>query len=157
MTARILFLLALSALVISSRAAHASPNYPDAVLKYIGGKPPAPPCTLCHSSDLGGPGTVVTDFGREVLSQGAIGKNDVGSLDRALATMDAEQTDSDGDGIPDLDELRMGSDPNDGPGNGLPIPQTGCAVRGSPDSGVVTLLALALCSIALRVRSRRKT
>src|SRR6185436_7455459 len=71
-----------------------------------------------------------------LLAQGVQGRNS-GSLLAALAEMDAEQSDSDGDGIPDLDELRAGSDPNDGPGNNLPVPLTGCAVaRALPGFGL---------------------
>jgi hypothetical protein len=97
-----------------------------------------PDCTLCHANDLGGKGTISTYFGRTLLREGAEGNDDEGALKAALGAMDRQHVDSDGDGVPDIDELQMGTDPNDGPGpsNALPTPQTGCALRApNRDSG----------------------
>jgi hypothetical protein len=71
-----------------------------------------PPCTLCHRTDDGGDGTVDSLFGRSVIEHGALGNNDLGSLDAALIAMHAESADSDGDAVADLVELQRGEDPN---------------------------------------------
>ena len=71
-----------------------------------------PPCTLCHRTNDGGDGTVDRPFGRSVLEYGALGNNDLGSLDAALKVMHAESADSDGDAVADLVELQRGEDPN---------------------------------------------
>ncbi len=151
--------LALAVLLLASRA-HASPNYPEAVQGYLGKGASIPPCTLCHSSDLGGPGTVSTPFGHAVLSHGASGKNDVGALRAALAEMDSESDDSDCDGVPDLDELRSGGDPNAGPCQGGLTAQTGCALRPAASEpaavGFVELAVLGVWAGVLRLRAKRR-
>ena len=45
-----------------------------------------------------------------MMSRGLVAQN-LASLDTALDALAAEHTDSDGDGVPDIDELRTGSDP----------------------------------------------
>jgi hypothetical protein len=148
------------ACALSSSVASASPIYPITMRSKLG-LSQLPPCTLCHQSDLGGAGTVTTRFGRTLLANGATGTNATALLDSTLDRLDAAGTDSDGDLIPDIDELRMGSDPNDGPGpmNGeeeLPIPRTGCAfsarVPATPSAGLLVLAA----SAVLRRRRRRR-
>lgn len=71
-----------------------------------------PPCTLCHRTNDGGDGTVNSPFGRSVIEHGALGNNDLGSLDAALVSMHTQRTDSDGDAVADLVELQRGEDPN---------------------------------------------
>lgn len=147
--------LSIAGLLLAS-AAHASPVYPFTLRSKLG-LSAVPPCTLCHQNDLGGAGTVTTRFGRALLSRGATGNNATALLESILDTMDAEQTDSDGDLIPDLDELRMGSDPNDGPGpmNGepeLPIPRTGCSYSEAPTSSYFGWLLALGAAVAIRRR-----
>lgn len=72
-----------------------------------------PGCTLCHEDDKGGEGTATKPFGEAVQAFGAIG-DDIGSLSFALEEMEYYGVDDDGDGVDDLDELRQGTDPNDG-------------------------------------------
>jgi hypothetical protein len=122
-----------------------------------------PPCTLCHRSDVGGDGTVVTPFGRSMLELGATGDSNRATLREALLQSDSEGVDSDFDGVTDLDELRSGDDPNDNPDPGafedLPLPEHGCAVSvTSSRAGAASfLLFSSLFAFAVGRRRARMT
>jgi len=58
-------------------------------------------------------------------SRGLVSQN-IASLDTALDALAAERTDSDHDGVPDIDELEAGSDPNVAGGGSVPPPSYGC-------------------------------
>ncbi len=152
-------LCVLGLILIWPAVGHASATFPTE-LQQDWGLPSTPDCTLCHSSDLGGTGTVTTPFGRSLLEQGTMGM-DNGSLRAALAVLKADNTDSDGDGVSDYDELRMGLSPNDGPGaNAFPLPQTGCALRpgrsAAPPVDGWGLLSAAAVVLAVRKRRDRR-
>ena len=150
-----LWTLALGGALTLPARAHASPDFPH-VIQTEEQLPAEPPCTLCHAPGTPGLGTVVTYFGRTMLSLGVSAQND-GSLRAALAQDDAEQIDSDGDGIPDIEELRAGSDPNDGPGNHLPVPETGCALAPAGHaSGRFAAFAWLVLTAVARLRCKRR-
>jgi hypothetical protein len=74
----------------------------------------APPCTICHLTNAGGIGTLRDkSIGKEWKEMFGLDGLVVSSL--APAIMDAEQamTDADGDGIPDITELKMDENPSD--------------------------------------------
>src|SRR5262249_7781627 len=103
-----------SMMVLVAGRARASSDYPQAVRGKLG-LSRAPDCILCHSDDKGGNGTIVTWFGLSMQDFGVQGKRP-DLLDAALDRLREEDTDSDADGSPDIEELQAGTDPNDGPG-----------------------------------------
>src|SRR5687768_16197641 len=107
-----------AALVLWAAPAPASEPFPSAIQEKLM-LPAEPPCTICHTTDEGGEGTVVKPFGVTIQRLG-VGKLETGKLIAALDALESQQIDSDFDGIPDTTELREGSDPNDGVS--LPIP-----------------------------------
>jgi len=83
-------------------------HFPSEIQQHLGLAEP-PRCILCHSSDAGG-GAVSQPFGQAML---AAGLTPLGgeSLTAALDKLEADQTDSDGDGTPDIVGLRRGVQP----------------------------------------------
>jgi hypothetical protein len=138
---------------------HAKENFPDAI-QADRRLPYRPPCRLCHIQGTTGSGSVATPFGISMLAHGMTGSES--SLAPALNALEADHTDSDGDGTPDITELTDGgTDPNT-PANVRLVgedPRYGCSVAPagrSPRWGEVLASALALAS-ALRTRSNRRS
>jgi len=161
-TTRWLLSLSVTATVIlsSSGPALASVSFPPLIQSQLS-LAKAPDCTLCHRNDEGGFGTVTRPFGRTMMTQfGLMGAN-VAALRSALSGSDAAKLDSDGDGTSDIDELRMGTDPNVGVSGvetapDVPLPQTGCTVNASlPSSPLSAGAALAVVLLGLSLRHRR--
>jgi hypothetical protein len=162
-----------------ARGADASPTFPAAIktdlnLSYDLG---TTHCIICHQSNTGGIGTVVHPF---VLAMKAAGLHleDLTSLQNALTTLDMNGTDSDCDHTPDIEQIKMGRDPNppgeyiDGSnmtapadpgcmGGGQLVPAYGCAAQLSraPAAwpGAIAIVALlgALVGRARRFIGRR--
>jgi len=116
----------------ASGSAAASPTYPadiktDLSLTYDLG---TTHCTICHATNAGGIGTVVQPFGKAMKAAGLTLENPP-ALQTALTTLDAAMTDSDCDGVPDIEQLKAGRDPNTGAyidGSGRTAPaDPGCA------------------------------
>jgi hypothetical protein len=72
--------------------------------------PCTPACTICHTDTVGGFGTVTAPFGKAMRGVGLNFTEP--SLLPALQKLEAAGTDSDGDGVGDIVELRAGQDPN---------------------------------------------
>lgn len=153
--------LSLGSLLFGTVDARASASYPEALRKQleldaIAGAGPG--CQLCHKDDAGGVRTATKPFGRAVISAGATGGS-IPSLLAALDTLEAQGTDSDGDGEPDIAELRSGTDPNVGMDGSVPEevppPEVGCGVVSRDPSSTFALLPLVALLLSRAWRSRR--
>lgn len=114
-------------------ALHASAEepFPGAIQK-AANIPCTPTCLLCH---FGVPGTLANfgqPFGRTVLANG-VQPGNPDSFNAVVANLREKKTDSDGDGKIDVDELAVGSNPNDtDPKAELCGPLYGCGAQLAP-------------------------
>lgn len=120
-------------LVSVALPARASEGYSPTIARIYGLDCP-PACTLCHTLPEGGFLTANAPFGI-AARRARLPCCDPGSVEGALAEIEANGTDSDQDGTPDIAELRAGADPN-GPSESLecapPVERdSGCSVAGS--------------------------
>jgi len=100
-------------LLLLSQLAFASFPYTGVVEEYVP-TPCEPQCTLCHSTNSGGSGTVTTAFGVELMNQGLTGGADTELLEAVLGAHFAADGDVNGDGITDQEDLLDGIDPSTG-------------------------------------------
>ena len=152
---RILSTLSMIAALLVAPALRASHDYPQQIRdKYKLGY--CPDCTLCHATPQCGNGTVVTDFGLSLVGFGSKGRDPI-SLDAALDADRAKQWDSDGDGVPDIEELIEGTDPS-GPALGhFAAAKHGCALAKGGERGDAWLVFAILSSVVLAGRRRHAT
>ncbi|MBI5535203.1 MAG: hypothetical protein HY898_20925 [Deltaproteobacteria bacterium] len=114
-----------------------------------------PKCGICHAGGMTGYGTVKMPFGIAMRERGLVPEN-LASLDTALDRMAADKVDSNDNGLPDVEELKMNEDPNAGAAGVVDPPQYGCKVastRGGQGVGRGMWLAVGLALLARR-RSR---
>jgi len=105
-----------------------------------------PACSLCHLKGNTGPGTASTPFALSMKARGLVG-DDQASVSPALVLLDTDRVDSDGDGVTDVDELKMGADPNS--------PEGGVAAsKGSGDLATSWPLLLAIAVVRAGRRSQ---
>lgn len=140
-----------TSLFISTTAlvAQAMPTFPEEIQAHLGLESP-PSCNLCHGSVTGG-GPVSQPFGQAML---AAGLNVTGgsSLTKALDQLDAEETDSNGDNIPDIDSLRGGVEPS----AGKPPVEYGCTMGSSASRHSVRHVAYGAFASMLLFRLLRR-
>lgn len=144
-------IVAVLALLLAAAPARGTPGFPDALAAHLGATA-RPSCSVCHAGGATGNGTVTTPFGAAMRARGLVAF-DEGSLAQALDRMAADQIDSNGDGVTDVEELQQGLDPNAGAA-ATGAPSYGCVGRvagGARPSGELALLAAA----ALLWRTRR--
>ncbi|MGA3123709.1 MAG: thrombospondin type 3 repeat-containing protein [Polyangiaceae bacterium] len=163
------------ALLASAPSAHASRSLPRNIQSDVGLNY-QPPCSICHQYGKTGDGTAIEPFAWSMRARGLTGSRK--TLTPALDADESDRVDSDGDGIPDIEELRNGTDPNspandciipdgtaidDGqcsPG-GRASPQLGCSVQGLPGSAgwglsaEMAIAALVALSLVRRARGHR--
>lgn len=130
---------------LAAAPAVASSSYVGAIQSHLGLRAPVPEgCALCHTNGVTGINTVNTPFGTSARALGLSAGSDT-KLAQVLDAMAAAGTDSDGDGVSDVDELKAGTSPNmrDGSAGQAPL-QFGCGAQAAPGAVGVGLLAWAL-------------
>jgi hypothetical protein len=145
----------LAALFMASPAG-ATPDFPQKLADATGA-PCVPQCTICHTDSVGGKGTVTKPFGKSMVDAGLI-SFDNASVAKAVNELLQAGTDSDGDGIGDIAEIRDGDDPNSATAAKACGPTYGCGARIEPKGPIDVGSALAALATALGlVLGRRRT
>ena len=85
------------------------PGFPGQIQQYLN-LSYTPSCSICHASAQGG-GPVTQPFGQAMLAAGLTTAGGT-TLTAALDKLTADGTDSNGDGISDIQSLKQGLDPN---------------------------------------------
>jgi hypothetical protein len=144
-------------LLVTTSVAQASPEYPS-VLQDELSLACSPSCLLCHTQAEGGFGTANTPFGTTLRRARLECCNDE-QLAAVLVTLEQAVSDSDGDGMSDLDELEAGSDPNTASGalDCAAKKSSGCAAApyGTWPPGLGWAVTAAGGVLALALRRRR--
>lgn len=140
-----------------STPAHATPNFPGAIQRALSASQ-SPQCSICHVCGVTGRGTVNTPWGSAMRTRG-LQAYDEDSLRAALAAMERDRVDSDGNGVIDVEAVRAGTDPNPAgtcdPGEDESIPKYGCVGRVSPvdsESGPAAFLMATIVAAAIARR-----
>jgi hypothetical protein len=152
---------ALGVILIAS-SAHAEPDFPAAI-QTAAGIPCAPPCTLCHTTSPGTLATATKAFAGALLGAGLVPRQP-DTMAVAIANLRTMMTDTDHDGVSDVEELKLGTDPSD-PRQGAELcgPIYGCAgghiakVPPRPADRAPWLFALALALLLLTRMRRART
>jgi uncharacterized protein (TIGR03382 family) len=153
------FAAAALAVLWPGAGAHASRGFPPQIRTYLG-LSYTPACSLCHQEGKTGSGTVFTPFALSTRARGLTsggGRTLVSSnMSTTLSRMIADNVDSDGDGVSDIDELKAGTDPNvSGP---VPMatmdPTYGCST--APATVLVPVLLAAIAFTLRRVAGARR-
>lgn len=171
--------VALPLLLSFPSVAAASPEYTSAIRDHLE-MSCRPQCTICHSTNEGGDGTARQPFASSLSAPNAEGEAQLGGddVDQLLLRLDAlraAKTDSDGDGIADIDELEGHSssgaagaanrptDPSDPAASSDPCAYDvyGCGARMAPEPTshawwiIATALSALACARAWQRRAAR--
>lgn len=138
----------LPALLLVGAPALATPSFPSTVQQQLQ-LDAAPTCGLCHGGDQ--PGAPLWGVGLALQQRGLVAFDDA-SLEKALERLAADATDTDADGVSDVDELRAGTDPNVASGSSQPHLAYGCGAEAAP-----ALFALGPALTLLLARARRRS
>ncbi|HEY8945470.1 MAG TPA: thrombospondin type 3 repeat-containing protein [Polyangiaceae bacterium] len=101
--------------VVSPSPAHASQVFPQVVRQEWGIQDlgvPGDGCRLCHTNDNGNADTVRQKFGVALRDEFGVRGGNTPALKAALARVRSDRWDSDGDSVPDYEELAAGTDLN---------------------------------------------
>ncbi len=143
---------------LAAPSAFATGNFPGAIQNDLQ-LSSTPPCSYCHVGDPG-PGTVRKPFGQAMRAHGLV-PGDETSLRAALEQLQSNSIDSDGDGVPDIEELKEGTDPNEA-ANGIEPVSYGCMQTRTPRVGSGLLpwtpwtVLLAMAAVVLSLVRRRQ-
>lgn len=151
--ARAVPIAALAAATLAAGPARATSGFPSQIRANLDA-PVVMGCGLCHATAAGG-GPVTTVFGRSMVARGLRAGDDA-ALATALRALEAEGTDSDGDGVGDVEELRQGLDPNFAGDAGGEPPAFGCGARVAPHAPAFSLTAVVLLGLGIAVFARRR-
>jgi hypothetical protein len=106
-------LVPLGVALTSAPPAHADPGLPQFIEQHLQ-MPCLPQCTICHKDNQGGFGTLRPGkFGANMEMYFGLNPTDHGTWASALDQSEKAGFDTDKDGMPDIQELRKGDDPND--------------------------------------------
>jgi hypothetical protein len=149
-------LCAAAAFVAWAHAAQAREQFPGVIAAELNA-PQAPPCSVCHLGGKTSGATVFTPFAWTMRAHGL--SSSISSVQSAIEGVKADNVDSDGDGVPDWQEIVAGTDPN-APGTAKDIqdPQLGCRVGGASSgrAGAWAASAILLVSLIRRRRIKRR-
>lgn len=129
--------LLLLAVAVFPRPALAVPRFTGVIAGQLG-LHYEPPCSVCHQMSKTGASTVTTAFGYALKARGFT-EGDA-TLSAALTRLAADRTDSDGDGVDDVTELKNDTDPNSKTNaslSGVADPSFGCST--APGGGSAAL------------------
>lgn len=139
------------ALVVLAPAAHAREEFPGVIARTLNA-PQDPPCSICHLGGKTSGATVFTPFAWTMRAHGLSGSTS--SVQSAIEGVKTDNVDSDGDGVPDWQEIVNGTNPN-APGTATDIqdPQLGCELGGTTRHGALASSAVLLVWM---IRRRRR-
>ena len=133
---------------------YAKPQFPPDIARHLSATVD-PACSVCHLEGKLSGVTVITPFALALRAHGFTGSED--TLNSALDGMQTDNTDSDGDGISDVQELRAGTDPNSPvAGATTSDPTYGCSVASPRGRGGWAAVVLSVAAAVTLRRRRRK-
>jgi len=146
--------IVIAAAALIPRLGQAKPEFPPDIAHHLSASV-VPACSICHLEGKTGGITVVTPFAMALRAHGFTDSED--SLNSALDGMQSDGTDSDGDGTSDVEELRLGTDPNSPvPGATTADPTYGCNLASRPPRVGWGAVALSVAALVILGRRRRQ-
>lgn len=140
------FTLAMLLTLCTTSRAYALEDYADAIADRLQ-LADKPSCLFCHARDERGLATD-TPFNDALKDRGFLRRLGTPSLLRALSELEADNVDSDQDGVTDIDELSAGANPNAPDDKGLP--PNDCSVSPLHHSASALWILVALSLLWLR-------
>jgi hypothetical protein len=125
-------ILTLTIALLVTGHAEANPGFPNEIATHLKLTCGTPDCTLCHSGDLGQCGTIIRPFGKWLMSQSLTctdGGNvyNVSAIDPLLDEAEGTALDSNCDGTPDIEQIKMC--------DWQALEQNNCGADGGPTNG----------------------